>query len=89
MSNWYLGSITEEQFQAYEDVRVGGLTNMWDTRRVSQLSGGILTMDTALEILKHYRDLNLTYPEVCQSDDLSGRNSRRAKLHELTHEENY
>ena len=62
---------------------------MWDTRRVSQLSGGILTMDTALEILKHYRDLNLTYPEVCQSDDLSGRNSRRAKLHELTHEENY
>ncbi len=89
MSNWYRGSITEEQFQAYEDVRVGGLTNMWDTRRVSQLSGGILTMDTALEILKHYRDLNLTYPEVCQSDDLSGRNSRRAKLHELTHEENY
>ena len=82
-------NITKEQFQAYEDVRVGGLTNMWDTRRVSQLSGGILTMDTALEILKHYRDLNLTYPEVCQSDDLSGRNSRRAKLHELTHEDNY
>ena len=27
--------------------------------------------------------------EVCQSDDLSGRNSRRAKLHELTHEDNY
>ena len=57
-------NITKEQFQAYEDVRVGGLTNMWDTRRVSQLSGGILTMDTALEILKHYRDLNLTYPNV-------------------------
>lgn len=27
--------------------------------------------------------------EVCLSDDLSGRNSRRAKLHELTHEDNY
>ncbi len=26
---------------------------------------------------------------LCQSDDLSGRNSRRAKLHELTHEDNY
>ena len=26
---------------------------------------------------------------LCQPDDLSGRNSRRAKLHELTHEDNY
>ena len=59
-------------------------------------------IDLILGKFQHIQDLKAFDPEgfskyvlstisaeVCQSDDLSGRNSRRAKLHELTHEDNY
>ena len=35
-------TISKEQFEAFEDVRVGGVTNMWDTNMVSTLSGGVI-----------------------------------------------
>ena len=56
--------ITKEQFQAYEDVRVSGLTNMWDTKYVSELSDGVLSSGDALEIIKQYGSLAELYPEV-------------------------
>jgi len=56
--------ITERQFIAYEDVRESGITNMFDTKTVSDLSLGILTSNDALEVIKHYNALCELYPHV-------------------------
>tara|TARA_Y100000310_G_scaffold66977_1_gene62296 strand:+ start:9415 stop:9630 length:216 start_codon:yes stop_codon:yes gene_type:complete len=56
--------ITEEQFQAYEDVRKSGLANMWDTKYVSKLSGDVLSREDALEVIKQYNTLVELYPNV-------------------------
>mgnify|MGYP001557777188 FL=1 len=58
--NWEL--ISKQEFQAYEKVRVSGVTNMWDVRLVENLSG--LDRDTILAIIKHYSDLDVKYPGV-------------------------
>jgi len=50
----------------------------------SLLDGGLEHSEVEIDEI-----LSTISAEVCQSDDLSGRNSRRAKLHELTHEDNY
>ena len=54
--------ITKEKFQAYENVRASGVTNMWNVRLVCELSG--LTKDEAMYIMKEYRTLMETYPGV-------------------------
>jgi len=54
--------ITKEEFQAYEAVRVSGVTNMWDTEYVSLISG--LARGTVLDIMRHYSELNKQYPDV-------------------------
>ena len=54
--------ITKEQFQAYEDVRSSGVTNMFDVKTVQALSG--LTREKILEIMKTYRELMKQYPDV-------------------------
>lgn len=47
--------ITKEQFEAYEEVRLSGVTNMLDTRRVSRLSNlGLMTINI---IMKNYGKL--------------------------------
>ena len=56
--------ITKEQFQAYEEVRESGATNMWDTNMVSELSEGVLSSDDALEVIKQYNSLCEKYPDV-------------------------
>ena len=56
--------ITKEQFQAYEEVRESGATNMWDTNTVSELSEGVLSSDDALEVIKQYGTLCEKYPDV-------------------------
>ena len=56
--------ITKEQFQAYEEVRESGATNMWDTNMVSKLSESVLSSDDALEVIKEYNSLCKTYPDV-------------------------
>ena len=61
-TNW--GSITEEEFSAFEEVRVGGLTNMWDTVQVSELTGELISRDQVLTIISHYSELEAKYPEV-------------------------
>lgn len=61
-------AITREQFEAFEDVRVGGVTNMWDTNMVSTLSGGVISSDDALTIIKQYNQLMEEYPDVRQEN---------------------
>ena len=61
-------AITREQFEAFEDVRVGGVTNMWDTNIVSTLSGGVISSDDALTIIKQYNQLMEEYPDVRQEN---------------------
>ena len=51
--------ITKEQFMAYEDVRVSGVTNMWAVDLVMELSG--LTEGQCLFIMKNYGSLAKKY----------------------------
>jgi hypothetical protein len=54
--------ITKEQFAAYEKVRVGGKTNMWDVQRGASLAS--LDPEVYFQILKQYEDLMAKYPDV-------------------------
>ena len=51
--------ITQEQFDAYENVRMSGATNMFDVYTVSELSG--LLRDEILEIMSDYTRLSKKY----------------------------
>ena len=62
-------NITKEQFQAFEDVRVSGVTNMWDTARVASESDGLLSREEVLEVIKQYQSLNELYPDVREVND--------------------
>ena len=53
--------ITQEQFEAYEDVRVSGVTNMFDVKTVGQLSG--LEKEEIMSIMKIYGELKDKYDE--------------------------
>ena len=44
--------ITQEQFQAYVDVQMSGVTNMFDVRTVSAISG--LDRDQITNIMTNY-----------------------------------
>ena len=54
--------ISKKQFQAYEDVRESGVTNMFDVRVVQRLSG--LDRPTILAIVQQYTSLMKKYPDV-------------------------
>ena len=54
--------ISREQFESYEDCRESGITNMFDVRYVSELTG--LDRSTILTIMKTYNELMKKYPEV-------------------------
>ena len=58
-------TISKIQFQAYEEVRASGITNMWDVDFVCELSG--LEREECLEIMKNYSELNAKYPGVRKS----------------------
>ena len=53
--------ITKEQFGAYVDVQESGITNMFDVRTVSQLSG--LEKEQILTIMTSYGELKNKYDE--------------------------
>ena len=53
--------ITQEQFEAYEDVRESGVTNMFDVKTVSELSG--LEKEEIMTIMKSYGELKEKYDE--------------------------
>jgi hypothetical protein len=51
--------ITQEEFNAYEDVRLSGVTNMLAISTVSAYSG--LSRDKILSIINNYSELNKKY----------------------------
>ena len=53
--------ITKEQFEAYVDVQESGVTNMFDVRTVSDLSG--LDKQEIMTIMKSYGELKEKYDE--------------------------
>ena len=53
--------ITKEQFEAYVDVQMSGVTNMFDVQMVSGLSG--LNKEEIIEIMKNYGTLKEKYDE--------------------------
>ncbi len=57
-----LSRITKRDFEAYEKVRRSGVTNMFDARTVSELSG--LTREQIIAIMEHYGALFKQYPDV-------------------------
>ena len=44
--------VTKREFEAYEDVRMSGITNMFDVRAVEAYSG--LPRETIIAIMEHY-----------------------------------
>ena len=53
--------ITQEQFKAYVSVQMSGVTNMFDVRTVSDLSG--LDKREIMTIMKSYSELKEKYDE--------------------------
>ena len=53
--------ISREQFEAYVDVQESGVTNMFDVKTVSELSG--LEKEEIMTIMKSYDDLKEKYDE--------------------------
>ena len=54
--------ITKQEFEAYEAVRVSGITNMFDVTVVQKWSG--LSREKIIAIMKNYSELMKKYPEV-------------------------
>ena len=53
--------ITKEQFEAYVDVQMSGVTNMFDVRTVGDLSG--LEKEQIMAIMTNYGELKDKYDE--------------------------
>ena len=53
--------ITKEQFEAYVDVQMSGVTNMFDVRTVGELSG--LEKEEIMTIMQSYGELKEKYDE--------------------------
>ena len=56
--------ISEEEFEAYEDVRVSGETNMYDIPMVMMLAQDLLSKKQILTIMDNYSELKKKYPHV-------------------------
>ena len=46
--------MTKEKFESYLAVRDSGVTNMFDVRRVCELSGGGLAKEDCFDIMKNF-----------------------------------
>ena len=53
--------ITQEQFEAYVDVQMSGVTNMFDVKTVGELSG--LEKEEIMTIMTNYGQLKEKYDE--------------------------
>ena len=53
--------ITQEQFEAYVDVQMSGVTNMFDVKTVGELSG--LEKEQIMAIMTNYGQLKEKYDE--------------------------
>ena len=56
-----MAEITKEQFEAYVDVQMSGVTNMFDVKTVSELSG--LEKEEIMTIMQSYGELKDKYDE--------------------------
>jgi len=56
------GGISSSDFASYVNVQKSGMTNMFDVKAVSQLSG--LSIDEVKAIMNKYDELSEKYPEV-------------------------
>ena len=56
-----MAEISREQFEAYVNVQESGITNMFDVRTVSDLSG--LEKEEIMTIMKSYGELKEKYDE--------------------------
>jgi hypothetical protein len=54
--------ITKEEYEAYEKVRISGVTNMFAVTTVCKLSG--LEKDKVMAIMNQYEELMEKYPGV-------------------------
>jgi len=52
-------NVTQDEFDAYEDVRISGVTNMFNVSVVSDYSG--LSKEKIIEIMTNYEILNNKY----------------------------
>ena len=59
INNNKMTEITKEQFEAYVNVQMSGVTNMFDVKTVSQLSG--LEKEEIMTIMKSYGELKEKY----------------------------
>ena len=59
-----MNDISQEQFQAYEDVRTSGATNMFDVPMVITLADGLISKKEVLTIMDNYSELMKKYPQV-------------------------
>ena len=64
-----LEQVTKEDFEAYENVRSSGVTNMYAVRTVMGLSG--LDRDTITAIMTHYSALMKKFPGVRKRNNLN------------------
>ena len=69
-------NITRRDFDAYRDVQDSGLTNMWDVRTVSSMSG--LSKDKIMYIMKNYENLMDKYD--ADPDKYTGTTEKMNKL---------
>ena len=56
-----MSEITKEQFKAYVNVQMSGVTNMFDVKTVGQLSG--LEKEQIMTIMTNYGELKDKYDE--------------------------
>ena len=64
-SIWYNTHMNEkDKFKAYLRVQAGGLTNMWDVRAISDLTGKQVTKNECADIQDRYDELCDKYPEL-------------------------
>ena len=47
-------NMTKEVFMAYEEVRMSGMTNMFDVKNVMVLADGKLSREDIMDIMKNY-----------------------------------
>lgn len=55
--------ITKKQFQTYLEIRDSGITNMFDIRKVVELSDGTLKREDCIFIMKNFNELWDKYGE--------------------------
>lgn len=60
------------KFLAYEDVREGGQTNMFDVRMVQMLADVELSKHDIMYIMQHYSELKAKHLDVCPDCEGTG-----------------